>query len=93
MTTTAKARYTYRVYLAEDGSDLIYCGERDTLAEAQSLAATEPAGLEKALWDTARAAGHCAGFRAPEGGEEDDEPMSWHGQHGWHCVVRVRHTP
>ena len=80
----------YRVYDAAEGCDLIFCGEYDTLAEAQSIAAAEPAGLGQSLWDTARAAGHCAGMTAPEGGDESDEPISWHGEH--HCVCAVRYA-
>jgi hypothetical protein len=79
----------YRIYEAPDGCDMSYCGERDTLAEAKAFAETEPTGLQKSLWDTARAAGHCAGKSAPHGGIEDDEPISWHGASGWHCVVGV----
>ena len=81
----------YRVYRAPEGCDSSFCGEYDTLAEAQQAAETEPAGLERSLWDTARAAGHCGGLTAPSGGVEDDEPISWHGASGWHCVVRVQH--
>jgi hypothetical protein len=79
-----------RVYEAPEGCDPSFCGEYDTLADAQAAAVTEPAGLEKSLWDTARAAGHCAGMSAPEGGEEG-EPISWHGASGWHCVVPVEY--
>lgn len=80
----------YRVYEAPDGGDPSYCGEFDSLEEAEEYANTEPTGLVKALWDTARAAGHCAGMTAPPGGGiEEDEPLSWHGEQGWHCVVEV----
>lgn len=24
-------------------------------------------------------------------GQEDEEPLSWHGAAGWHCVVRVKY--
>lgn len=41
------------------------------------------------MWETARKAGHVAGMQAPTGGFEDQEPMSWHGEEGWHCVVEV----
>lgn len=78
----------YRVYDAPEGCDLSFCGEYVTLQEAQSAADDEPEGLPKSLWDTARAAGHCGGQRAPEGGIEDDEPISWHGDQ--HCVVEVK---
>jgi hypothetical protein len=79
----------YRVYEAADGCDPIFCGEFETLAEAQSVAESEPGGLSRSDWDTARTAGHCAGMTAPGGGVEDDEPVSWHGESGWHCVVAV----
>lgn len=79
----------YRIYDAPEGSDLSFCGERDTLEEAQQFAETGPVGLERSLWDTVRVAGHFAGMTAPDGGDEDEEPISWHGASGWHCVVRV----
>ena len=83
---------TYRIYLAPDGCDPEYCGERDTYQEAVAYAETEPAGLEQSLWETARVAGHCGGMMAPGYGAESDEPMSWHGAAGWHCVVEVSHA-
>lgn len=82
------AKTTYRVYEAADGCDLVFCGEFETRAKAESVAKREPAGLERSLWDTARAAGHCDGMHAPEGGIEDDEPETWQGNH---YVVRVLH--
>lgn len=81
----------YRVYEAPEGCSQIFCGEFPTLQEAVACADSEPAGLEKSLWDTARAAGHCGGMSAPEGGEEGDEPLSWHGAKGNYCVVRVEY--
>ena len=80
----------YRVYYAPDGSDEAYCGERDTYAEAVAMAETEPDGLERSLWETARAAGHFGGMTAPGCGTEG-QPISWHGSEGWHCVVEVGH--
>lgn len=83
----------YRVYKAEEGSCPSFCGEYDTYDEAAAVAESEPAGLSKSLWGTAYAAGHAAGQFAPDRrGEEDDEPSSWHGTRGWHCVVPVRYT-
>lgn len=79
----------YRVYEAAEGSDLVYCGEYETLTEAQSVAEREPGGLSRSDWETARNAGHCAGMTAPSGGVEADEPVSWHGESGAHCVVAV----
>lgn len=79
----------YRIYKVPDGCSPSFCGERETLAEAKAFAETEPAGLERSLWDTARSAGHCDGMSAPDGGVEDDESISWHGPAGWHCVIGV----
>ena len=70
---------TYLVYLALDGCDLEYCGECETLAAAKEYAATSPAGLPRSLWDTARAAGHCAGLHAPT--RESGEPVAWVGDY------------
>ena len=80
---------SYRVYHAPDGCDVSFCGEFASLAEAVAVAGQEPGGLPRDQWDTARAAGHCDGMYAPEGGVEDDEPLSWHGPEGYHCVSRV----
>jgi hypothetical protein len=78
----------YRVYYSPEGSDSQYCGEFESLDEAQEAAESEPDGLEQCLWDTARAAGHCGGLSAPDAGEEG-EPLSWHGTDGWYCVIAV----
>ena len=82
---------TYRVYSAPDGCSESYCGEFITLKDAQAYAETEPYGLDECLYDTARAAGHCGGMEAPTGGTEEDEPISWHGQSGVHCVIAVHY--
>lgn len=77
----------YRVYEAADGSSPVYCGEFATLAEAKAAAEQEPGGVEESVWATMIAAGD---DRAPNpAGIEDDEPLSWHGEQGWHCVVPV----
>lgn len=82
----------YRVYHAPEGSAPSFCGEFSSLVEAEAHAEKEPRGLASSLWDTARAAGHCGGLSAPDtDGEEDDEPESWHGSAGHHCVTRVRY--
>lgn len=81
----------YRVYEAREGHDLVYCGEYPTYDEAVRIAETEPDGLPESLWGTAKSAGHVAGKQAPEAVEECEEPESWHGREGWHCVVRVRY--
>lgn len=78
----------WRVYCCPDGCCASYCGEYDTQEEAEEIAESEPIGLEESMWATARAAGHCAGMTAPGDGEED-EPESWHGAAGYHCVVKV----
>jgi hypothetical protein len=81
----------YRVYESPDGCDVSFCGSHDTYEQAVDAAEKEPAGLQKCDWETARKAGHCGGMYAPDpDGIEDDEPISWHGKHGWHYVVRVR---
>ena len=86
-------RTAYRVIHAPEGSDPSYCGEFDSLTDAQAYAATEPDGLESSLHDTARAAGHCAGMHAPDtAGDESPEAISWHGSDGWHCVCRVTYS-
>jgi len=83
----------YRVYEAPDGSDDAYCGEYDTLEEAQAAAEAEPAGLPRSMWDSAYACGsHMGGlYPPPRDGVEDVEPRSWHGDSGWHCVVGVEY--
>lgn len=81
----------YRVYKAEVGSDIAFCGEYDTYERAVEIAGKEPRGLEQSLWDTARAAGHCGGQTAPDSDGEEDEPKSWHGASGSYCVCVVRY--
>lgn len=80
---------TYRVYKCSDGSGSEYCGEFDTLAEAQAHAEREPMGLPESEYGTARAAGHGAVMTAPGPGVESEEPISWHGEEGWHGVFEV----
>lgn len=81
----------YRVYYAPEGNDPAFCGEYATLAEAQAAAEKEPDGLPQSMWQTAHKAGHCAGMTAPEGGVEGENPISWHGGEGWHCVCAVKY--
>jgi len=81
---------TYHVYYAPDGCDDCYVGEAASLDEARALMESGQKGLERSLWDTARAAGHCAGLVAPETEHEDDEPLEWGGPEGYHCIVAVR---
>lgn len=79
----------YRVYEAADGSGLVYCGEFATVTEAEAAAEKEPGGVEESVWSTMVAAHD---DRAPDPkGIESDEPLSWHGQEGWHCVVEVKY--
>lgn len=80
---------SYHVFCAPDGCAMEYCGAFASLAEAQAHAETEPAGLEESLWDTARAAGSCAGMTAPPSAAVEAEPISWHGASGWHCVCEA----
>ena len=85
-------RQTYRVYEAAVGSDLVFCGELDDLRDAMKFANSEPAGLPKSLWDTARVAGHVGGLLAPDlRGDEADEVCSWHGKKQNHCICVVRY--
>lgn len=79
----------YRVYEAREGCDPEFCGECDTLEDAVELAESEPGGVPKYQWATMRAAGGMADTSPDVDGQEDEEPMSWHGQEGWHCIVRV----
>lgn len=79
----------WRVYCCPDGCCASYCGEYDTQEEAEAIAESEPIGLEESLWATARAAGHCAGLTAPDPDGEEDDPQSWHGAAGYHCVLKV----
>lgn len=72
----------YRVELAQDGCDVEFAGDCDTLAEARELAATTPRTLPRSMYDTARAAGHVAGMTAPVGGSaEPTEPIEWIGDY------------
>lgn len=78
----------YRLYLAPEGSGMEFCSEHETrMGAALTAERHRPRGLPEAQWDTARAAGHCGGLRAPErSGVEDDTPMLWCGDY---CVVRT----
>lgn len=81
----------YNVYHIPEGSAPAFYGFAETLADAKELAAKGRAkgrALEQSLWDTARAAGHCAGLVAPTG-EEAEEPAEWFGADGWDCAVAV----
>lgn len=77
----------YRVYEAPDGCGLTFCGEKDTYEAAVELATKEPGGSPEYQWATMRAAGGMADTSPDVDGQEDEEPMSWHG--AAHCVVRV----
>ena len=78
----------YNVYHAPDGSAPSYYGFVATIDEAKALAA-KGRTLESSLWDTARAAGHCAGLYAPDQSDEDSEPAEWFGADGYDCAVAV----
>lgn len=75
----------YNVYHAPEGSAPSFHGFVTSLWAARHLAATGIA-LEASLFDTARAAGHCAGLTAPTG-DEAEEPAAWFGR--WDCAVPV----
>jgi len=83
---TKRQTVGYNVYYAPDGCDSSFVGFAETIEDARAMAGQ--GGLEKSLWDTARAAGHCAGMTAPEG-EEAEEPDEWFGEDGYYCAVRV----
>jgi len=79
------------VYLSPDGQCPSFLGTVTSLRAARHLAAKHGRGevgaLEKSLWATAAAAGHCAGIKAPTG--DEDEPCAWFGRGGNYCAVRV----
>lgn len=80
----------YNVYNAPEGCSESYYGFAATLADARKLAAKgKGRALEASLYDTARAAGHCAGLSAPDKTNEADEPEEWFGDDGFDCAVRV----
>lgn len=76
----------YNVYHAPEGSAESFYGFVDTLDEARELAAKGRA-LEASLYDTARAAGHCAGLSAPDKDGEDSDVTEWFGDDD--CAVAV----
>lgn len=91
MRTTRKTRRQYNVYHAPDGGSVTYLGQATSLRAARALVARTPhgGGLPECLWATARAAGHCAGMRAPDQQGEASEPTAWFGRRGEYCAVRV----
>lgn len=78
----------YRLYHAPEGGTMAFCGEHESrIGAAMTAQRHQPAGLSADLWETARAAGHCGGLRAPDlEGAEEEEPLVWCGEY---CVVRV----
>ena len=83
------ARWTYYVFSAPDGCDETYCGETTSLREARRMA-RRGVGLERAMWDTARAAGHCGGWYAPPEAATACTPediYEWAGEAGY--IFRV----
>lgn len=84
----AKKIVGYNVYRAPDGCGESYYGFAKTLDDAKALAASGPS-IEEALYDTARAAGHCAGIPAPDKSHEADEVEEWFGDDGYDCAVAV----
>ena len=83
----ARPAVCYRVYEAPDGCDEGFVGEYATCEQAVLVAEQERTGTPRADWNMHRAAND--DVDTPDGGIEDDEPISWHGENGWHCVVRV----
>lgn len=84
-----KTKWTYYVFVAPDGCDERYCGEAHTIREARRMARSG-VGLERALWGTARAAGHCGGWYAPPPAATDcaaDDIYEWAGSAGY--IFRV----
>ena len=80
----------YRVYVCPEGCDVSYVGEFADQTAAIDAAKEERAGLDRQYWATADAAGHVGGMTAPRsGGEEDESPVYWHGDH---CVIAVRYS-
>lgn len=77
----------YNVYYAPEGCAETFLGRVDTLTEARQLEGTT--GLPEHLYETARAAGHCDGFAAPDKSREAEEPTEWFGADGCHCAVKV----
>ena len=78
----------YNLYYAPDGCDEEYVGEYASLEEASVAAAAGKRGLEKSLWDTARAAGHCGGLYAPETMNETEDAYEWLSE--FHVAVPLR---
>lgn len=76
----------YNVYRAEEGSCESYYGFAETLEEAEAMAKGH--ALDASLYETAIAAGHCAGLEAPDKTNEAEEPTKWFGD-GWDCAVAV----
>jgi len=83
-----KKRIGYNVYHAPDGSDESFLGFVSSLRAARKLAAHGDE-LPRSLYDTAQAAGHCAGISAPDKSHEAEEPAAWFGRGGWYCAVAV----
>lgn len=80
----------YRVELAEDGCDVEFAGDCDTIKEARALASSNPTTLPKSLYDTAKAAGHVAGMNAPSVAVSGDcEPIEWVGDFAISRVIVI----
>lgn len=83
----------YNVYHAPEGSSGVFLGTATSLRQARKMAAKHArnpgSGLDASLWDTARVAGHCAGYSAPDTAGELSEPTAWFGRGGWYCAVPV----
>lgn len=77
----------YNVYYAPDGCDESYVGFADTMDDAKAMVGSD--GLPGSLYDSARAAGHCAGMTAPNKSREIEEAAIWLDE--CYCAVPVRH--
>ena len=73
-----------------DGRCVEFCGEFETREKALAHAETTPPGTPESDWESERKAGGQAALLAPSlDGKEDEEPLGWFGDGGWHVVVRV----
>ena len=86
----AAPRIAWRVYRDSDGRCVEFCGEFETREKALAHAETTPPGTPESDWESERKAGGQAALLAPSlDGKEDEEPLGWFGDGGWHVVVRV----
>lgn len=70
----------YHVIRCQDGVAPIYCGTRDSLPSARTLASSGPPGIGEAVWSESREAPIC-GLRAPVL-DPDAPAVEWCGKDG-----------